>query len=484
MALVSIEQQIWENAKSFPNKVAIISGKKRITYQQLCDGILAARQYYQKELKLAAGSDIILAAGKQVEFAYAYFGAHMAGLRVSPIDAATNPTRLEFVFKTTAAKVLIGFDKAENDGNKISLKSFEGLPVAEVGNVAFPDMEDTADILFTTGTTGTPKGVPLTYKNEAAAARNINEFIGNTSTDVELLALPISHSFGLGRLRCTLSKGATIILLGSFANVKKLFRVMDEEHVTGFTMVPASWRYLQKFTGNKLGDYAGQLRYIEMGSAYFSAEEKQQLADLLPNTRVCMHYGLTEASRSAFMEFHEDKPCLDSVGKPSPHTDICIFDDQGNKLSNGSEGEICVKGEHVTNGYINHPKEDVFFGDYFRTGDWGYINQDGYLYLKSRKKELINVGGKKITPVEVETELLKIDGVADCAVVGVPDPDGMLGEVVKAFIVKEPGSSITFEEITSKLQGRLEGYQQPALYEWINEIPRTQNGKIQRLSLK
>jgi len=477
----SVEQSIWQIAQETPDKTAVVSGKSEATYKQLCCRILAAKELLLAKQKKS--DTIVLAAGKQIEFLYAYFGAHLAGLKVAPIAPDTNPTRLQHIIQQTGSKLLIGFDESEDRIPCLSLKEFANLPEHDFEQPVFPSEDAVADILFTTGTTGQPKGVPLTFKNEAAAARNINEFIGNTCDDVELLALPISHSFGLGRVRCCLTIGATIIVLGSFANVKKLYRTMEESHVTGFTMVPASWRYLNKFSGDKLGEYAGQLKYIEMGSAFFSAEEKQHLADLLPNTRVCMHYGLTEASRSAFMEFHDDSDKLSSVGKPSPYTEIDIFDEQGNILPTGEEGELCVNGEHVMNGYLHLDAKDFFFGDYFRTGDWGYKDEQGYIFLKSRKKELINVGGKKVSPIEVEEVLMKIDGISDCACVGVPDPDGILGDVVKAFVVKASDTEITFEEISQQIQGKLEGYKLPVLYQWIDEIPKTQNGKIQRFLL-
>lgn len=481
--LESIEKQIWKWAAIQPEKLAVKSGKKSATYLQLCQRILGARDYFKSQLSQDEGHVVVLAAGKQIEFVYAYFGAHLAGLKVVPIDAATNPTRLDYIVKQTHANLLVGFDDSEQDVIKARLKDFAEL-FAEFTIPSFPETTQIADILFTTGTTGKPKGVPLTYENEAAAARNINEYIGNTQDDIELLALPVSHSFGLGRVRCCLAKGATLILLGSFANVKKIYRTMEEEHVTGFTMVPASWRYLKKLTGGKLGDYKGQLRYIEMGSAFFSKDEKKELADLLPQTKVCMHYGLTEASRSAFMEFHQDAEHLDSVGKASPNTDIKVLDEKGKECDINQEGEICVKGEHVTHGYLGLPIEESFFGDYFRTGDWGYKTADGYIYLISRKKELINVGGKKVSPIEVEEQLLHISGIADCACIGVPDDEGVLGEIVKAFVVKEKDSIITFDDIKNQLNGKLETYKLPVHYEWIDEIPKTQNGKIQRGLLK
>lgn len=481
--LESIEHKIWHWASLLPDKPAVKSGKKSATYLQLCQRVLGARDYFVNQLMLNAGDTIVLAAGKQIEFVYAYFGAHLAGLKVVPVDPATNPDRMAFIIKQTGASLLVGFDGIENNIRTIGLKEFEEL-ASGFSVPSFPVGNQIADILFTTGTTGKPKGVTLTYDNEAAAARNINEFIGNTGNDIELLALPVSHSFGLGRVRCCLYQGATLILLGSFANVKKLYRTIEEENVTGFTMVPASWRYLKKLTGNKLGDFRNQLRYIEMGSAFFSKEEKDELAGILPDTRVCMHYGLTEASRSTFMEFHQDASHMDSVGKASPHTEIKILDENGVECEAGNEGEICIKGEHVTHGYLDLPVGDSFFGDYFRTGDWGYKTEDGYVYLISRKKELINVGGKKVSPIEVEEQLLKIPGVEDCACIGVPDDNEVLGEVVKAFIVKEKGSEITFADIDEQLTGKLESYKIPVCYEWIDAIPKTQNGKIQRGLLK
>ena len=474
-----IEKQIWQWAIAQPDKIAVKSGKKSVTYKELCERILGAKTFLVDTCRLRESDVIIIAAGKQIEFLFVYFGAHLAGIKVVPIDAATNPTRLSYIVDYTKARLLIGFDDNNTNVNKIALKEFSELQMP-FSEPKFPLGNQISDILFTTGTTGKPKGVPLTFENEAAAARNINEFINNTIDDIELLALPVSHSFGLGRVRCCLSKGATLILLGSFANVKKIYKTIEEEHVTGFTMVPASWRYLQKLSGNKLSEYASQLHYIEMGSAFFSAEEKKALADLFPNTRVCMHYGLTEASRSAFMEFHKDALHLASVGKPSPHTDIKILDENGCECPYQTEGEICIKGEHVTHGYLGLLNKNAFWGEYFRTGDWGYKTSDGYIYLISRKKDLINVGGKKVSPIEVEEQLLKIDGIEDCACIGVSDEDKVLGEVVKAFIVKKQNIPLSFEDITRQLTGKLESYKLPVYYQWIDAIPKTQNGKIQR----
>lgn len=478
----SVEQYIWSRAAIHPEKIAVKSGKEVVTYNQLISRILAVKQKLQNIPDYKEGRSIILSANKQVEFLYVYFAAHLAGLIVVPIDTETNPTRFKYIIDVVNPFCIIGFEKMDTDIQKIELKEFRQIDsVSCTTEVSFPKEDAIADILFTTGTTGAPKGVPLTFKNEAAAARNINNYIGNANDDVELLALPISHSFGLGRVRCCLVNGQTIVLLGSFVNTKRLFRAIEEEHVSGFTMVPASWKFLQKMSGEKISEYSHQLKYIEIGSSYLSPEDKRHLAELFPTTRVIMHYGLTEASRSAFMEFHDDAGHLASVGKAAPYTEICIFDDKGVPLPYGQEGEICVKGEHVTKGYLNLPSADCFYGDgYFRTGDVGIISPDGYIMLKSRIKELINVGGKKVAPTEVDEQILKMEGVADCACVAVKDPDGILGEVVKAYIVRTENSEIGFEQIAEQLQGKLESYKIPVQYEWIDAIPKTVNGKILR----
>lgn len=209
--------------------------------------------------------------------------------------------------------------------------------------------------------------------------------------------------------------------------------------------------------------------------------------NLLPGTRICMHYGLTEASRSCFISFHDDEQHLNAVGKPSPNTDIKIFDGEGREVPDGINGEICVKGNHVCSDYWGMPKEEFhkdFFGDYFRTGDFGHKTPEGYVYLVSRIKEIINVGGKKVSPMEVEEALNEYPGIKESACVGVHDD--VLGEVVKAYYVTDNGSDedIDVAKVHKFLFGKIETYKIPAQYERISEIPKTQNGKIQRLKLK
>lgn len=475
---MTIERQIYQHVQLTPQKPALISGTVEVSYEQLWQEIEMAASWFCE--KAERGDRIIVSASKNIEFVYTYFGAHMAGLICVPIDPETNETRLKRIVDVASPKLIVG--ELRNHGDH------EVVPFSECKNtkrkeLAFPQEDDVADLLFTTGTTGLPKGVALTFANQMAAADNINTFIGNTADDVEMLALPISHSFGLGRLRCVFSKGATLVLLGSFASMKKFYGEMERCHVTGFGMVPASWAYILKMSGEKISQFADQLKYVEIGSAFMPLENKQKLMRLLPDTHICMHYGLTEASRSAFISFHDDTSHLMSVGKASPNTDIKVFSEHGEPVTNHEDGEICVKGAHVCSDYWGMPKEEFqkdFFGEYFRTGDWGHMDEEGYIYLVSRKKEIINVGGKKVSPIEVEEHLNEMEGIEESACVGIHDD--VLGEVVKAFCVCS--KDVDFEEVKKILFKKIETYKIPAFFEKIESLPKTQNGKIQRLLLK
>ena len=478
----TIEEQIFDHVQNTPDKVALISWDTEITYSQLWDYCLCAAEKLKQDYHLKKGDRVILSAAGNIEFVYAYFGVHIAGGICVPIDPDTNQTRFEYIEKSTTPVCVMGL---------LHNVKKETIPFSDVVNgtskatYIAPEQSQVADILFTTGTTGAPKGVALSYNNLSAAARNINAFIGNTSSDVELLALPVSHSFGLGRLRCSLSKGATVVMLGTFANVKKFFKEMARCQVTMFAMVPASWGFIKKMSGKYIGKFADQLKFIEIGSSFMPVEDKELLMSLLPKTRICMHYGSTEASRSAFMEFHTYKDNLLSIGKASPNVEIKIFTSQGTPAALGEEGEVCVKGEHVTCSYWNETPERFasdFYDGYFRTGDCGTMDAEGNIYLKSRIKEMINVGGKKVSPMEVEDILNTIPGIKESACIGIPDPGIVLGEVVKAFIVAD--DNLSDEDIMQQLRPQLEVYKLPVEIERINAIPKTGSGKIQRLSLK
>lgn len=476
-----ILQALMQHAKSQPDKKAIVVGSNEVTYAQLKANVqLAAGMLASMGMK--AGDRIILSAHKDIEFVYLYLGAHILGVTNVIVDAESNEERLRYIEEKTQPVCCFGYKSPNYKSIALSeLHLDEATPF--VDEVEGLKAVDVAEILFTTGTTGAPKGVCLSYANIYGSADNINQFIQNTQDDVEILGLPICHSFGLGRIRCNILKGATIVILGNFANVRQFFKAIEQYGATGFGVVPAAWAYIRKISGKRIEKYAPQIRYIEIGSAAMPLDTKKEMLKMFPDTRICMHYGLTEASRNCFVEFH-DAEHIESIGKPvCDKVDVRIFDAEGNPVANGDKGELCVKGNMVLLRYLeDKDTEKAFFGEYFRTGDCGYMTEEGYIYLLGREKELINVGGKKVSPMEVEDAIIAL-GVGDCVCVPMKDPDGIMGELVKCYVL-EGSTELTFNQIAEMLKDKLEHFKLPVCYEWIDKIPQTSSGKKQRVNLK
>ena len=473
----SIENAICRVAESSPAKTALIFETESITYHQLKQGMYTAAAWLA-EHGISGGDAVALAAERRKEFFYTYFGAHLLGATVLNLDTEIKPERLAYITDFTHPKLQIGVSLQS------ATHSYEEIPVlppvAPAAPAPQPPAKAIADIMFTTGTTGDPKGVPLTHANLAAAADQINRFIGTTADDIEVIALPICHSFGMGRVRCVLSVGGTAVLVSGFSNIKRLHAALEDYRATGFAFVPAAWAYLQKMSGDATAEHASHLRYIEIGSAPMAEETRRHLMQLFPHTRICMHYGLTEASRSSFIEFHSEAAHLCSAGRPSPGVEIAIFTPQGERMSADAEGEICVKGSHVTSGYLGQAAQESRFGDFFRTGDWGMLDGDGYLHVLSRTKDIINTGGKKVSPDEIEGILCAMPGITEAACVPAPDPQGILGEVVKAVLVSDGSPRPNDETVRAHVAARAEHYKVPVLIEWRDSLVKTDSGKLRR----
>jgi len=475
-------QCLLHHAETIPQKTAFIVDGCEVKYASLLtNSRKAASLLLDKGVK--PGDRIILSAHKDIEFVYLYFGAQILGVTNVIVDASSNLERLNYIEQRTSPAYCFGYESQHFRSCGFEQLGIDGYEAYREDVSADISKDSVAEILFTTGTTGAPKGVCLSYANIFGSADNVNSFVGNSTDDIEILGLPICHSFGLGTIRCNIIKGATVVLLGNFANVRQFFKAIEQYHGTGFRVVPAAWAYIRKISGKRIEKYSNQIRYIEIGSAAMPLATKKELLEMFPNTRICMHYGLTEASRNCFVEFH-DTEHLESIGKPvCDKVDVKYFDEAGNEVPIGQKGELCVKGNMVLIRYLeDSDTANAFYGDYFRTGDIGYKGEDGYYYLLGREKELINVGGKKVSPMEVEDIICSL-GVGDCICVPMKDPDGIMGDLVKCYVLK--GSTLlSFGEIANLLQGRLENYKRPVVYEWIDEIPMTPSGKKQRVNLK
>ena len=480
-------QALENRAREHPEKPAILAGAQTISRAEL---VLKIRQAagILKRRGVEKGDRVILSATNSPSFVYAYAGAHLLGAVAVPLDPQTTQGRLKFIADQVEPKALFlggssGAEPSAAESIGVFLEETDGPEPIPPSTVTGQDL---ADILFTTGTTGQPKGVMLSHRNILAAAQNINAFIGNTSGDSELLPLPLSHSFGLGRLRCNLLAGGTLILADGLSDLRTLFRLFRQWRPTGFASVPAGFAILLRLAGDQLAEFAGHLRYIEIGSAPMPREQKLRLAKLLPQTRICMHYGLTEASRSTFVEFHQDLHKLDSIGRPSPNVSIRLAGSDGLEVPTGDPGEIHIQGGMVTAGYWRNPglTASTLADGWFRTGDVATRDPDGYLHLQGRESELINTGGRKVSPIEIEEVLRTHPALEDCACAGAPDPDGIAGQVAVAYLVGRANTPRPADPaLRTFFEGKLEPYKFPRSFVWVPVIPRTSSGKIQRAQL-
>lgn len=469
-------------AARHPAKIALRCGADAFSYEEFCIRILttAARL---RSFGVRSGDRVLICGNNTLAIPVLYFAIHALEAVAVPLPPDSPERTLAFLAEDADIRLAVTEKTAAGIHCAVitPLAATEYSECEEQVTPAFRP-EVVADLLYTTGTTGRKKGVVLTQSNILSAARNITEFLGTGPDDIEVVPLPLSHSFGLGRLRCLALSGHTLVLEAGVGNGASVVKKILDVRATGLAMVPAGFDIMKRITGDSLGSAQGHLRYIEIGSAPMKRETRDWLTNLLPRTRICHHYGLTEASRAAFTEYHADAHKTGSAGRATPNVQLMACDETGRRLPSGEVGEIVVRGGMVMREYWNQPEltRETFCTEGMKTGDIGYIDADGYLFLLGRRGDVINVGGRKVSPDEVETLLCEISGVQDAGCVGVPDE--LLGESVKAYLVAD--REIGRAEVTAFLRARLEEFKIPLAIERVAHIPRTHSGKMQRHLLK
>ncbi|HEX6259038.1 MAG TPA: class I adenylate-forming enzyme family protein [Woeseiaceae bacterium] len=486
--LQPVFRQFQRLAEITPDARAIQSGTVAISYAELASRIAAMAATLATRMGVGPGDRVVMMAESNADFVCAYFATHSIGAICVPLDPHVAAPRLRDIVERVSPRLVISEKPLPSQATVIFDELAAHYNADATANPVPIDIGQTADILFTTGTTGRPKGVILSHRALATACAHINEFIGMRQDAVEVLPLPLSHSFGLGRVRCVLAAGAALVLVPGFVNASRIFEALANYGATGFASVPTGIAILLGDQGKALHRFSQQLQYIEIGSSAMPLEHKRLLMSLLPNTKICMHYGLTEASRSAYLSFHDDEGRLDSIGLPSPRVEMRVVDEAGRVAQDGVDGHIEVRGGHLFTGYWQDPDltAETLHDGWLRTGDLGRRDGDGYYYLQARFSDIINVGGRKVSPQEIEEILATHPAIAESACVGIPDPQGISGEMVSAFLVAKPACQNLpgFPELAKLLRQKLEPYKIPRKFTWIEEIPKSSSGKILRRQLK
>jgi len=488
-----VESFLLESARRFPAKTALVAGPERLSYEELARRAAAFAAHLAAK-GIQRGDRVVIFLHNSPEAVIAVFGTLLAGGIFSVVNPATKSDKLAYILNHCTAKVLV----TEPRLAAIAHAAHERAPAVTATIVAPFALEDAkalpspgidldvAMIVYTSGSTGFPKGVTMTHANIVAAATSITTYLESTSDDVVLSVLPLAFDYGLYQALMCAKVGATLVLEKSFTYPAVVLEKLKSERVTGFPLVPTLAAMLLQMKHLTPGMFP-DLRYLTNTAAALPRAHIERLRELFPRALLYSMYGLTECKRCTYLPPEQLSVRPESVGIAIPGTEAYVVDEQGERVPPGTVGELVIRGAHVMKGYWNddaatarvlkpgaYPWEKVLHtGDLFRT------DEDGYLYFVSRKDDIIKTRGEKVSPKEVENALYELPGIREAAVIGVPDP--LLGMAIKAIVAAEDG--LTERDVIRHCAARLEDFMVPSIVEFRGQLPKSENGKIARKEL-
>jgi long-chain acyl-CoA synthetase len=493
-----------ESARRTPGKTAVILGETRLSYAQLDElsdrvaaGLAAA--------SVTPGDRIGLQLPNIPQFVIAYFGILKAGAVVVPMNVLLKAPEIAFQLEDSGARALITWGGILGEAAKAAESAAvaalyvvgeAGAPAAGTpfeallsGDAPGPRLAerspaDPAVIIYTSGTTGTPKGAVLSHIGLYMNADIPGRLFEFSADDIVLVALPLFHVFALSSVMNTcVLLGGTMTLVPRF-EPGAVLETMARDRVTVFMGVPTM--YIALLQAVDSGDYdLSALRVAVSGGAPIPAEVIDSFESRF-GVAILEGYGLSESSSTATFNISVTERKVYSVGKPIWGTSLQIWDDDARPLPPGSDhvGEVVLRGTNIMIGYHNNPEATAkaFAGGWFHTGDLGYVDEDGFLFIVDRIKDLIIRGGYNIYPREVEEVLYAHPAVAEAAVIGVPDPKW--GEEVRAIVAVKPGQSVTEAELIEFVKERAAAYKYPRTIEFRDSLPKNATGKILKKELR
>lgn len=480
--------KIVENASRYPDKVAFFTPLGSLTYSELLVHTRKAAAFLT-EKQICPGDRIMVQTNASPYYIASYFAIHYIGAIAVPVDRNATLDTVLIMKKELSISLFLSEseDFWEMDFAYSSKDAYEFSD--ELKSPAYHPSEDEeiSDILFTTGTTGKSKGVIISHKAVLGGISNVINGTGISSEDTLLIPVPLNHSFGLRELRTILYIGGTAVLQNGFAFAKALQNNIQKYNCTCMTCVPAAIRVLYQQSKGQLKAILGDLRYIEFCTAPLDLEMKQILLEQFPNTCLLNSYGSTESAGAVYLNFSSNPEKLLSIGRPVEGVQAKIVDDANQiieKSTPENSGRLAISGNMNMNGYWNSPEvtSSVLIDGWVFTNDIAYIDEDGFIFLLGRANDVINVGGKKVSPVEIENAAIMFPGIRECCCVSVEDPRKILGHVPVLFVVSD--TAINKTELKEYLVNKLEPYKIPADIIQIKEIPKNYMGKTDRNALK
>ena len=502
-----VQDSLLASASAVPDKIAIADEYHRCTYAELSDDALRFARVLQ-DAGLERGDRVGLYLDNTVECAAAIFGVLIAGGAFTFINPQTKAGKLAFILSDSEARFLVteahsaGIAAAavaeapsveqtfttHREGSPEQFRdlreAIDGVPPepAEVGT----DPSDLAALVYTSGTTGEPKGVMHSHAGLVFSVESIRDYLDLEADDRILSVLPIAFTYGLSQLLLSVRVGATLLLERSFTFPAKTLARLREEEATVFPAVPTVFATILAMSEDTTHP---AVRCLTNAAAGLPPALHEGLARVFPNASLFRMYGQTECIRVCYLkpELIAAKPT--SVGKAIPGTEAFVLNDDGRPVEPGETGVLHVRGPHIMMGYWRSPEltaEKVQEASdpaarTMSTFDHFTMDEDGDLYFVDRSDDIIKTRGEKVSSVEVENALHDVAGVQQAAVIGVPDE--LLGEAVRAFVLLDEEARLTELDVIRECRTRLENFMVPRDVVFVTELPHTESGKVRKKSL-
>ncbi|MXP19829.1 long-chain-fatty-acid--CoA ligase [Gordonia sp. HNM0687] len=486
---MNLTNNLRHTAEDHPDVVAIKLDDTEITYAQL-SGLAAKTAQWLRDLGVKPGDRVAVSLPNIPHMPVLYYGILWAGGVVVPMNPLYKDREFAHVLSDSGATAFFAWngvaEQAAKGAAEAGVQFIEVDPATFVGQIAAHatarptarDDDDTAVILYTSGTTGAPKGAELTHANMVRNAEVCadDRLIGLSAGDMVFGGLPLFHVFGQTcMMNAAVLTGATLTLLPRF-DPQRALEIIERDKVTHMGGVPTMFVALSQYPDRDRYDTSSLTRCVSGGSA-LPVEVLSAFEDTY-GAMVLEGYGLSETSPVASFNHADRERKPGSVGQPIEGVELKLVDPDWNEVPEGSDGEIVIKGHNVMKGYFNNPNatDSVMHNGWFRTGDIGRRDEDGYYYIVDRAKDMIIRGGYNVYPREIEEVLYTHPAVGSAAVVGIPSQ--LHGEEIAAVITLKPGMSVTEDEISEFAKERVAAYKYPRVVRIVDALPLGPTGKI------
>jgi amino acid adenylation domain-containing protein len=511
-----LQSLLEHSAARRPDHEALVCNGRRLTYREIDEEANRVANAL-RHLGVARGDRVVIYADNTVETAVSIWAALKADAVFVVVNPQTRADKLAYILNDCRASAMITDGHLANVFPDAARKSphlkativsggFDAAALADLPRVVSWQTardegspahtatraigNDLAAIVYTSGSTGDPKGVMLTHANMLFASWSISTYLGMVEDDVVINVLPMAFDYGLYQMLLTFRVGGRLVLERSFAFPAQILKRVGEERVTGFPIVPTISAMMAEMKSLEAFDFSS-VRFVTNTAAALPVTHITMLREIFPRAKVFSMYGLTECKRCTYLPPEELDRRPTSVGIAIPGTELWIVDEHGNRVGPGVVGQLVIRGPSVMKGYWEKPEqtekrlkpgplpnEMVLY-----TGDYCRLDEEGFLYFVSRMDDIIKSRGEKVSPKEVENAIYAIDGVKECAVIGVPD--AILGQAVKAFVVMKEGEEGKYSDrdIIKRCSATLESFMVPKHVVFVPELPKTTTGKIKKTGL-